>query len=614
MAAIRTVVDMFRAAAARYRGRPVFRVGVDNSRVTSFRAFDDRVTSWAAGLMGLGLEAGESVAILARTSPRWITADMAILAAGGVTVPVYPTLLARDVAFVVHDSGAVIAVCEDPFQVEKLLANRAAMPKLRHIVCLEVVGHRGGPDSAGRTELTLDAVASLADGVVTVADLEARGDQVPAADVDARAAALSADNACTIVYTCGASGRPKGVVLCHDAFVFGAQAIVEALDLRDDDAMLVHLPLAHVFGRLVTFVCLFRGVQMRFTSAPHRLIEELTAIDATIIPTVPRLLEKARTAIEGDIPRGGVVKARVVQRALEVARTVQSADPGGAPLPVPVRVAHQLARKWVYPQLRAPLGARLRYIISGGAPLPVELARFFDAIEVPIVEGYGLTETGAVATLNRLSDYRLGTVGRPLPGVEVCIADDGEILLRGRNCLSAYHDRPDATQRAFDSEGWLRTGDIGELDSDGYLRITDRKKDIIVTASGKSIAPQNIEAHIKNDPIVSEVMVYGDRRHFLSALITLDEHNVKRWASANDVPWSSYQDMVQRPEVYRLVESVIQRKNRGLASYETIKKFAVLDIDLSEENGDLTPTLKVKREAMAEKHARLLDSFYRDGY
>jgi long-chain acyl-CoA synthetase len=449
--------------------------------------------------------------------------------------------------------------------------------------------------------------------VLSLAELAQLGRSVADAELDRRRALVQPQQPATLVYTSGTTGRPKGVVLSHLTFVTQVDACRQAMDVRSDDNLLLFLPLAHIFAKVVYVVCLALRAEMCIPQSMATLVQDLQEAAPTCMPAVPRVFEKLHNRIQLDLQHKGPVAQKVFAWAMGVGRAVsalrqQGKQPGGT-----LALQHQLAHKLVFAKVHARFGGRIRGFISGGAPLSKDLAEFFAAMDLLILEGYGMTENCAAATVNRLESYKFGTVGRALPGVDIKIAPDGEVLLRGAIVMQGYWHNPEATAEAL-QDGWLHTGDIGELDGDGFLRITDRKKDLIVTAGGKNVAPQNIESLLKGSPYVSQAMVYGDRRKFLTALLTLEPDAVTSWAKGKGLAFASLAELSQNAEVYRLLQAEVDRLNRSLASYETIKKFAILERDFTVEDGEMTPSLKVRRKDVTRKYQSLLDSFYTEHY
>lgn len=611
-----TLVDIFERTTSRHAGRGLLRSrqGTTWHRETGseWRA---RARALARGFIENGLQVGERVLVLAETSPEWCKVEAAILLAGGVVVPVYASHLSEDIAWVANDCDARIIVAQCPFQIEKILRVRERCPNVMRVLYLEERGQRDHPDRDGRRSLSMEAVLPPSDTwVASIESLDTAGAGLNEERLRERSAAITADTPATFVYTSGTTGRPKGVVLTHGAFTAEIAAVRSALTIGERDALMLGLPLAHILARVVAWVAIDAGAELIFPRSHASLMDDIEVTQPTIIPAVPQLLEDLQAAVIAEAYSGGRVQRAVFEGAVGVGLEVsqlrqQGQEPAGL-----LAARYGVARKVVLDKLQQQLGGRVRFLISGGAPLSSELAEWLHSFGLLVLEGYGLTETCAAVTVNRVDRYKFGTVGLPLEGVEIALAEDGEVLIRSAGNMSHYHQRPQETADTLDEDGWLHTGDIGELDGDGFLRITDRKKDIIVTAGGKNIAPQNIEAHLKGNPLVAQAMVYGDRRRFLSALLTLDEAELKRWCTAESVPYTTYAEVCQRPEVYRYVEQVIDERNRRLASYETIRKFAVLDRHFALREGDLTPTGKIRRKQVTRRYRTLLDAFYSEAF
>jgi long-chain acyl-CoA synthetase len=612
---LRTVVDVFERAVQIEPSKQILRSKIgDTWQPTTFAAWRDTSGIWARGLCALGLELGDRVGLIAVTRREWLFADMGILMAGGVTVPVYPSAMAEEAQFVLENSECRFAFVEDPAQLEKLVAHRAKLPKLEKIIYIQDVAVLERPDPQGRLRVRLDEVLPLDDPwLLSLEQLAGLGRRIGEGLLYDRREQIQPSQPATIVYTSGTTGRPKGVVLTHDAFVFETQACETSMDVHSDDGLLLFLPLAHVFAKMVYVVCVNVRCEMLIPRSIATVLQDMAEAQPTVMPAVPRIFEKAHAKIMAGVEAGGPVKKKIFQWALGVGREVSKLrQEGKEPVGV-LRVRYELANRIVFTKIHAAFGGRVRGFISGAAPLSRELSEFFHAVGLLILEGYGMTENCAAATVNRLDHYKFGTVGLPIPGVQIRIADDGEVLIKGRNVMREYWNNPEATAQTL-QDGWLHTGDVGELDAEGFLRITDRKKDIIVTAGGKNVAPQNIEAHIKNAPFLSQVMVYGDNRKFLTALITLEEDAICKWADQRGIRYATTAELTQNADVYKLVDGIIQEKNRTLASYETLKKFAILERDLTVEDGDLTPSLKMRRKEVTRKYQDLLDSFYSEHY
>jgi long-chain acyl-CoA synthetase len=457
----------------------------------------------------------------------------------------------------------------------------------------------------------------VADGwTIALAELERRGEEWNAANpgrLDEVAAAVGPEDLATLIYTSGTTGKPKGVMLTHDNWLAEAESTAETNILGPADKQLLFLPLAHSFAKVLEVVFIRSGVPTAIDGVIDDLVPNLAAVRPSVMGGVPRVYEKVYNRVITGAREGGGLKYKIFQWGLDVGgRVSRLRQQGGQPSGL-LAFQHRLADKLVYSKLKARLGGRLRFLISGGAPLSRAIAEFFHACDILIIEGYGLTETSAGSFFNRPERYKFGTVGLPVPGLEVRIAEDGEILLRGRSVMKGYYNLPQDTAEALEPDGWFHTGDIGQLDADGFLTITDRKKDILVTAGGKNIAPQNIEGQLKAScPYVSQAVMLGDRRPFCVALITLNEETTGKWAREHGIDYKDYADLANRPEVKQLIRDGVEAVNAHLASYERIKDFHLLDHDLSQETGELTPKMSVKRKVVESRHKEVLEGFYRD--
>ena len=612
---VNTVVDLFERAVERGPGKQILRAKIGETwQGTTFGAWRDHSGLLARGLCALGLAVGDRVGLISVTRREWLFADMGILMAGGVTVPVYPSALADEAQFVLENSGARFVFVEDPVQLEKLVRHRSALPNVEKVIYLQDIAALERPDLQGRLRVRLDEVIAPSDPwLLSVEQLAELGRGIGGGALSERREQIVAEQPATIVYTSGTTGRPKGVVLTHDAFVFETLACEMPMDVNEDDGLLLFLPLAHAFAKMLYIVCVHVRCEMLIPRSIATVLQDMAEAKPTVMPAVPRIFEKAHARIMAGVEAGGPVKKRIFAWALGVGREVSALRQRGVEPTGLLRVRHELAHRLVFTKIHAAFGGRVRGFISGAAPLSKDLSLFFHAVGLLILEGYGMTENCAAATVNRLDHFKFGTVGIPIPGVKIKIAEDGEVLIKGRNLMREYWQNPAATAETL-AGGWLHTGDVGELDGDGFLRITDRKKDIIVTAGGKNVAPQNIEAHLKNAPFLSQVMVYGDNRKFLTALITLEEEAICKWAEQRGIRYATVAELTQNAEVYKLIDGIIQDKNRTLASYETIKKFAILERDMTVEDGDLTPSLKMRRKEVTRKYQDLLDSFYSEHY
>jgi len=551
----------------------------------------ERVRHVAAGLLALGIQPEERVAIAAGTRLDWVLADFGILCAGAATTTVYPTTPAADVAYILGDSGSRIAFAEDDEQIAKLLAHRAELPALTKVVTFD-----GTPDS---------------DWVIGLAELERLGRDHLAARpdaVDEAVAAVGPEQLATLIYTSGTTGRPKGVRLVHDNWTYEGKAIEALGILWPDDVQYLWLPLSHSFGKVLLSAQLAVGFATAVDGRIPQLVDNLPVVRPTFMAGAPRIFEKVEhrvTALAGD-----GLKRRVFDWAFGVGgRAAALRRMGKAPNAL-LGAQRAVADRLVFTKLRERFGGRLRFFVSGSAALSPEVLEFFHAADVLILEGYGLTETSAASFVNLPDRFRFGTVGLPLPGTEVRIADDGEILLRGPGIMRGYHNLPEETAAAMAGDGWLRTGDVGDLD-DGFLRITDRVKDLIKTSGGKYVAPQTIEITFKAVcPYASEIVVYGEGRPYCTGLVALDAEAITSWAAENGLGQLSIAELAAHERVRALIGGYIEETNRRLPRWETIKRFTILPRELTVEDGDLTPSLKLKRRAVSARHRDLLESLY----
>jgi long-chain acyl-CoA synthetase len=593
----RSVVEMFQHRVASTPDAEAMSGKRDGQwHAMTWRETERRVRAVAGGLLSLGLQKGERAAILATSRPEWVIADLGILAAGGATSTIYTSNTAEESAYILVNSDARVGFVENAMQDAKL---REVRDQLGHVVQL----------------ILIDGEPAVDDGwTISLADLERRGVAWNTANpgrLDEVIAAVGPTDLATLIYTSGTTGKPKGVMLTHDNWVFEAETIADLGILGPTDKQLLFLPLAHSFGKVLEVAFIRLGVITAIDGNIDDLVANLAVVRPTIMAGVPRVYEKVYNRVVTGAREGGGLKYKIFQWALDVGgRVSRLRQTGGQPAGL-LAFQHRLADKLVYSKLKARLGGRLRFLVSGGAPLSRAIAEFFHACDILILEAYGLTESSAGSVGNRPERYKFGTVGIPYKGVETRIAEDGEILLRGRGIMRGYYNLPEDTAEALEADGWFHTGDIGHLDADGFLSITDRKKDILVTAGGKNIAPQNIEGQLKAAcPYVSQVVMLGDRRPFCVALITLNEETAGKWAREHGIEYKDYADLATRPAIQHLIRDGIEAVNATLASYEKIKDFHLLDHDLSQETGELTPKMSVKRKVVEAKHKEILERFY----
>ncbi|MFE0102940.1 AMP-dependent synthetase/ligase [Streptomyces sp. NPDC059009] len=595
------------AEAYRYPVPPASGEGPDAWKSLSWAQASERVYAIAAGLIELGLQPEDRVALASSTRVEWILADLGILCAGAATTTVYPQTNAEESAFIVSDSGSLVLIAENLEQLDKARERRADLPELRHVVVI---------DGAG-----VAAVEGDPDGwVLTLAELEARGAARLEKDADLikeRVAAITSEQLATLIYTSGTTGRPKGVRLPHDNWSYMAKAIAATGLLGPDDVQYLWLPLAHVFGKVLTSGQIELGHVTAVDGRVDKIIENLPVVQPTYMAAVPRIFEKVYNGVAAKARAGGGAKYKIFLWAAEVAREYAKVSQdnfrrtGTASVPFGLSAKHKVADALVYSKLREAFGGRLRAAVSGSAALAPEIGFFFSGAGIHILEGYGLTESSAASFVNPGEAYRTGTVGKPLPGTEVRIADDGEVLLRGPGIMQGYHGLDEKTAEVLESDGWFHTGDIGELSADGYLRITDRKKDLIKTSGGKYIAPAEVEGQFKAVcPYVSNILVHGADRNFCTALIALDEPAILDWAKEHGLEGKSYAEVVAAPATVELVDGYVKQLNEGLQRWQTIKKFQLLPRDLDVEHGELTPSLKLKRPVVEREYKHLIEDMY----
>ncbi|AWG99622.1 AMP-dependent synthetase/ligase [Rhodococcus ruber] len=561
---------------------------------TTWRQVGDRVTALAAGLIALGVEPEDPVAIASSTRYEWVLADFAIMCAGAATTTIYPTTNAPDVAFIVGNSGSAVVVAEDWTQVDKLVAHRADLPEVRTVVVVDGEGD--------------------GDWVVTLADLEGRGRALLAESpsvVADRVAAIRPEQLASIMYTSGTTGKPKGVLLPHSGWTYTAAAVDAVNILGPDDLNFLWLPLSHAFGKVMLALPLQIGFTTVIDGRVEKIVENLAVVRPTFMGAAPRIFEKAHARIEAMVAEEGGAKKKIFDWAVGVGLRVSQARQEDRTPSALDRLRYRIADRLVFSTVKERFGGRLRFFVSAAAPLDRAVAQWFDAAGIIILEGYGLTETSAASFINRPYAYRLGTVGWPFPGTEVQIAEDGEVLLRGPGVMDGYHERPEATAEALEPDGWFHTGDIGELDSEGFLRITDRKKDLFKTSQGKYVAPSAISAAFKGIcPYAGEIVVYGESRPYCVALVGLDAEAITEWAGKNGMAGREFGEIARDERTHALIGECIDRLNDRLNRWEQIKRFAVLDRELSIEAGDLTPSMKLRRKLVVDNFADRIEQLY----
>ncbi len=554
----------------------------------------DHVTKLAAGLVALGIEPEQRVGIASGTRYEWILADLAIMCAGAATTTVYPSTMADDVGYILADSECRVVFAEDDNQIAKLVERKAELPHLAKVVTFD-----GATDG---------------DWVIGMADLEKLGEELLASNpgvVEDRVAATTPESLATLIYTSGTTGRPKGVRLQHKSWTYEGAAIQAQNILDETDLQFLWLPMAHSFGKVLLSTQLACGFATAVDGRVDKIIDNLAVVRPTFMGAAPRIFEKAHGRIVTMQASEGGLKEKIFKQAFKVGLERDRLVREGKPVPFLLAKQHALFDKLVFSKIRERFGGRVRFFISGAAALNQEIAEWFGAAGIVILEGYGMTESSAGSFVNHPADNRFGTVGPVIPGSEVRIAEDGEVLIKGPGVMEGYHNLPEQTHEALTDDGWLRTGDIGELDADGYLRITDRKKDLFKTSGGKYIAPSAIESQFKAIcPYASQFLVHGNERNFCVALITLDPDAMEGWAAENGMAGSSYADIVGSQQVKDMVAGYVETLNGRLNRWETIKKWVLLDHDLTVESGELTPSMKVKRKVVEQNYRDDIEKLY----
>ncbi len=592
------LAHMFFTRAAEFGDRPRYRFhGSGGWQEVSWTQMADRVRALAAGLVEQGVQPGERVGLLSATRPEWMEMDLAILSAGAVTIPVYPSVMPDEAGYILANAGADRVVVENAKQRAKV----------------EQVCREGFELDGIRQPVRVDRITAIeGEGADTVAEMLDRGRTARArldAEIDRRVAAIDRSTLATIVYTSGTTGPPKGVPQTHGNHLATVESALRIKTLEPGDVDFFVLPLAHSFARMIEYLGIAAGTTTAFARSIDTLIEDLPLAKPHVVPAVPRVYEKVYARVQANREKGSAVQRAIFDAAVAVGRQRSAHAEAGRPVPWWLQAADALGHRLVFSRIHAVLGGHVRFMLSGGAPLARDIAEFFHAVGLPIFEGYGLTETTPALTVNHPGKYRLGTVGTPLDCCEIRIAEDGEILARGANVASGYYKRPEATREAWDAEGWFHTGDIGEIDADGFLRITDRKKDLIKTSGGKYVAPQKVENLLKLQPHVSQAVLIGDNRKYCTALVTLDVPEVESWAKERGIAVPAEQ-LHAHPEVQKLIEGEVGAVNHHLASWESVKYVRILPRDFSTETGELTPSLKVKRKVVASRYADVIESMY----
>lgn len=563
----------------------------------TYSKFKEETISFARGLASLGIKRGDRVAIISENRPEWAYSDMAILGIGAIDVPLYPSLTADHVEFIMNNCEASTVILSTKFQLNKVLKIRANCKTLKHII---VLNEKDVPENS--------------QGIYSFSGIQNNGlrsSQFTEKNFWESVKLSNENDLCTIIYTSGTTGEPKGVMLTHKNIICNIMDALRIFPIGKDDVFLSFLPLCHIFERMTGYYTAFSaGSLVCYAQSIETVAQDMIEVKPTLITTVPRLFERIQSKILRNVESQSPKKQKIFNWALETGAEFAKANKSGLPS-ISLSLKHALADKLVFKKLRERTGGRIRFFISGGAALPRELGEFFEAIGFIVAEGYGMTESAPVISVNRVDDYKFGTVGKPMPSVEVKIATDGEILVRGANVMQGYYKNKKETEETI-KDGWLHTGDIGMFDAQGYLVITDRKKHLFKTSGGKYIAPTPIESLFLSSQYIDQFVLIGDRRMFLSALIVPDFDALRAYADSNNIPYKTNEDLVEIKEIYDLMETELVKFQKSLANYERVRKFALLDKPFSLESGEMTPTLKLKRKVIEERYKELIEGMYID--
>lgn len=591
---VETLAQLFLNTVSSYRKPDLMLYKKEGKYVPiSTEEFEKKVVHLALALHQLGFRKGDKLIILSENRPEWVMTDFATICQGGLTVPIYTSLTAPQAEYIIRDSDAMVVVVSSAEQRAKIESIRPNLTQVRHYITFEE-GEIPGYLNFDRLLETGRQVEAERPGLFREL-----------------AEGVKPEDEASLIYTSGTTGEPKGVILTHHNFISNVKTCVAMFDISYRDTVLSFLPLSHVLERMVMFSYLYAGATVAFAESVDTVAQNLLEVRPHIMVSVPRVFEKIYARVMDNVLSSSTLKKKIFFWALKIGRKYAQKDLAGEKIPAILRFKRKIAHRLVFSKIIERTGGRVRFFISGGAPLAKDIAEFFYALGLVIYEGYGLTETAPVLAVNRPGALKFGTVGPPIPEVEIKIAPDGEILARGPNVMKGYYKKEEATHEVFEG-GWFHTGDIGYLDEDGFLVINDRKKDLIVTSGGKNVAPQPIENLLKTSPYISTVVVIGDRRRFISALVVPNFEKLEELARSRGISFSSRQELVRNPEIVAFVQAEIDRLTGNLASYEKIKKIALLDRDLEIEKGEITPTLKVRRATVENRYRELIESLYRE--
>lgn len=562
-------------------------------KAVTWKEHQETCKNISKSLMALGVNRGDKVNLLSSTRAEWIQVDMATVSIGAVLVGIYASNLAEDCAYIINHSDAVVLIVENQSQLDKINEVRSDLPNLKHIVII-------------------DGEPSGADGAMTWQDFMARASGIADAQFQARTADIQPRDLASLVYTSGTTGIPKGAMISHENLVFTSWSALNSLWIEPYFETLLFLPLAHVFARIIVYVCMRAALTINIAESMDTIMDNLKETRPHFIGSAPRLYERAYTVITSKPQDAGGLKFKIFKWALGVGMAVSKRQQQKIQVKGLLAFKHKLANKLVFSKIQAAFGGRIEYLVSGAAPLSKSVAEFFHACGILILEGIGMTENSSYTNVNRYDNYKFGTVGLLGPEIEQKILPDGEVLYRGKNVMLGYYKAPEETAEVIDQDGWLYTGDLGMTDEDGFLRITGRKKDLIITSGGKNIAPQRVEQIIQASRYIGHVVAYGDERKHLTGVITLDKDQVTSWAEKQGIAYSSWEELSQHPDVALLINNEVEERNKHLSSFETLKKFIIVSEEFSIESGEMTATLKVKRHIVTEKYKAHLDALYKD--
>ena len=590
----KSIYELFKNVCAKNQDKVAYRYK-DNTdwKPVTWGENQETCKKISKSLMALGIEKDDKVNILSWTRLEWIQVDMATVSIGAVTVGIYHSNLPGDCAYIINHSDAVILFVENQDQLDKIIKVRNNLPDLKHIVIIE-----GEPSGA--------------EAVMTWQEFMSKGENVTDEKFLARAAEIRPGDVASLIYTSGTTGLPKGAMITHENLVFTSWSALQSILVEPYFETLLFLPLPHVFARIIVYVCMRAALTVNIGESLEKVADNLKEVKPHFFATSPRAYEKTYIKITSTIQDTGGIKYKLFKWALRAGYAASKLQQQKKPVKGLLAFKHKLANKLVFSKIQAVLGGNLVYAISGAAPLNKALAEFFHACGILILEGLGMTENTSVTNVNRYDNYKLGTVGQPCPEVEQKIMPDGEVLFRGKNNMLGYYKSPEETAETIDKDGWLYTGDIGEIDEDGFLRITDRKKEIIVTSGGKNIAPQRVENIMQTSRYIGQAVVYGDKKKYLTGVVTLNQDQVSDWAAKQDIQFSSLEELCKHPKVVGLIDNEVQEKNKSLSSFETLKKVLIAPNEFSVESGEQTSSLKIKRKIVMEKYRAQLDTLYED--